>query len=362
MPSSLYIHIPFCRHLCSYCDFSKVLYEERWCFSYLESLKEEILSYPFEKPLKTIYIGGGTPSLLPLKAIEELLAFLKPYCGKDTEWTMEANPEDLNEEKLLAFYRGGINRLSVGIESSNPRLLKLMGRNHTFLEAKEAVKRSKEIGFKRISCDMIYGLPNESEEELLTDIHNFLGLEVTHLSAYCLSVNPGTLFFNKGYKEMEEERAGLQYERILGEFRQAGFRRYEISNFAKDGDFSKHNLVYWHDEEYFGAGLGASGYYSRTRYQNTKNLTKYLSKKWLSEIETLDTKSELEDFFLTNLRLDNGFSLETFKNRFGFDFLQRFQSPFEDLHKKKLLTNKNGRIFATDRGLEILDSLLLELF
>lgn len=362
MPSSLYIHIPFCHHLCSYCDFSKVLYEERWCFSYLDSLKEEILSYPIEKPLKTIYIGGGTPSVLPLNAIKDLLAFLKPYANEETEWTIEANPEDLYEEKLLAFYRGGINRLSIGIESSNSRLLKLMGRKHSFLEAKEAVKKAKELGFKRISCDMIYGLPNESEEELLTDIHNFLGLEVTHLSAYCLSVNPGTVFFNKGYKEMEEDKAGLQYERILAEFRKAGFRRYEISNFAKNNDFSKHNLVYWRDEEYFGAGLGASGYYHGMRYQNTKNLTKYLSREWLGEKDTLTKESELEDFFLTNLRLDDGFSLKVFKDRFGFDFLERYQKAFEDLSNKKLLINKDGRIFATDRGLEILDSLLLELF
>ena len=362
MPHSLYVHIPFCHHLCSYCDFSKVLYEERWCFSYMEALKKEIASYPIKKPLRTIYIGGGTPSLLPSFALQDLLFFLKPYSDENTEWTLEANPEDLTEEKLTLLLKGGVNRLSIGIESSSPRLLSLMGRKHSFLDAKEAVQKAKRIGFKRISCDMIYGLPEESLEELENDIHNFLDLDVNHLSAYSLSVNPGTLFFNEGYKEMDEESSGIQYETILEAFRQAGFRRYEISNFAKENDFSMHNLVYWHDEEYFGAGLGASGYWKRTRYRNTKNLSKYLAGDYLGEKETLSTESELEDFFLTNLRLDDGFALKTFRNRFGFEFLSRYRKPFENLSQKKLLLSKDGRVFATDRGLEILDSVLLELF
>lgn len=362
MPSSLYIHIPFCHQLCAYCDFSKVLYEESWCFSYLESLKEEIQSYKTNKPLQTIYIGGGTPSLLPEKALKSLFEFLKPYCDQETEFTFEANPEDLSYGKLALLFENGINRLSIGIESSTKRLLKLMGRRHTFLEAKEAVERAKEIGFKRLSCDMIYGLPYETEEELQNDIENFLSLDVSHLSAYCLSVNPGTLFFLKGYKEMEEEKAGLEYETILEAFRKAGYRRYEISNFARNNDFSRHNLVYWHDEEYFGAGLGASGYCYGIRYQNTKNLEKYLKREWVAEKETLTRESELEDYFLTNLRLDNGFSLDSFQKRFGFSFLKAYTTKFESLRAKGLLQQKDGRIFANDRGLEILDSILLELF
>ena len=362
MPSSLYIHIPFCHHLCAYCDFSKVLYEDSWCFSYLKSLKEEILSYKIEKPLQTIYIGGGTPSLLPTKALESLFDFLKAYHDQKTEVTFEANPEDLNYEKLSLLLKSGVNRLSIGIESSNDRLLKLMGRRHTFLEAKEAVKRAKEVGFKRLSCDMIYGLPNETEEELLNDIRSFLSLDVSHLSAYSLSVNPGTLFFINGYKEMEEEKAGLQYEMILEAFRKAGYRRYEISNFAKNDDFSKHNLVYWRDEEYYGAGLGASGYCFGIRYQNTKNLEKYLKEEWVAEKETLTKQSELEDYVLTNLRLDEGFSLRSFEKRFGFSFLKGYAKQYESLSKKGLLLQKDGKIFANDRGLEILDSILLELF
>lgn len=362
MPSSLYIHIPFCRHLCAYCDFPKVLYDQRWGFSYLAALKKELESFAPKGPFKTVYVGGGTPSALSEKELNVLFSMVRPYLSSDTEFTIEANSEDLNEEKLLLFLENGVNRLSIGIESSSTRLLALMNRHHTFEDAKKGIERAKKLGFKRLSADLIYGLPKESIEELDGDIEAFLSLGIDHLSAYCLSVNPMTAFYKDGVKEMNEEKAGAQYERILECFRSAGYRRYEVSNFARNGDLSRHNLVYWHDEEYIGIGLGASGYIQKKRYTNTKNLARYLSFDWGRNEEILSKKSELEDYFLTNLRLDDGFSLADFEKRFGFSFLDRYKDVFERESRLGLLTIKDGRLFATDRGIEILDSVLLSLF
>lgn len=362
MPSSLYIHIPFCRHLCAYCDFPKVVYDQRWGFSYLKALKMELDSFAPKGPFKTVYIGGGTPSALSKEELTVLLSMVRPYLSNASEFTLEANPEDLNEEKLSLLLDFGVNRLSVGIESSTERLLALMNRRHSFEEAKKGLELAKRLGFKRLSADLIYGLPGESLAELDTDINAFLGLDIDHLSAYCLSVNPMTAFYNDDIKEMEEEKASIQYERILGRFREAGYRRYEVSNFARKGDLSRHNLVYWHDEEYIGIGLGASGYVGKKRYTNTKNLARYLLLDWSRTEETLTKESELEDFFLTNLRLDDGFSLADFEKRFGFSFLDRYGNVFEKERQLGLLALKEGRLFATDRGLEILDSVLLSLF
>lgn len=362
MSSSLYIHIPFCHHLCSYCDFSKLLFKESWASSYLEALFNEIKGYNINKPLKTIYIGGGTPTSLNKEQLEKLLYFLSPYKNEDTEFTIEANPEDLKEDKLLLLKDKGINRLSIGVESSKTKFLRLMERNHTFLEAYEGIKLAKKIGFKRISADFIYALPSETLEEAIEEVKAFLTLDLTHLSAYCLSINPMTKFHNLGYKELDEEEAGLQYEAICRILEEGGFKRYEISNFAKNNDVSRHNLVYWRDEEYYGAGLGASGYINKVRYQNTKNLRTYLKGNYCASKEIINQREELKEFFLTNLRLVEGFSLTTFEKRFGFPFIKKYESSFNKLSKNGLLKIENNRLLATNRGLELLDQILLELF
>ena len=362
MAKSLYVHIPFCHRICAYCDFAKVLYEERWAFSYVKEIEREIASIGIKEPLETIYLGGGTPSILPNGALEELLGFLKPFLDERYEFTIETNPEDIDEEKLRILERCGVNRISLGVESSSPRLLALMGRNHTFEKAKKAISLIKNAGFARVSVDMIYGLPNETKEEVEKDLSAFIGLGVNHISTYCLSVNPGTAFHNAGYSEMDEESAGEQYETILKALRDAGYRRYEVSNFAKNGEYSEHNLVYWRDEEYYAAGLGASGYVDGIRFDNTRNLTKYLSGKHREKEDKLSSESELEDYFLTNLRLDDGFSEDVFEKRFGFAFLSKYKEEFEELERNRLMKHERGRFFCTDKGIEILDSVLLKLF
>jgi len=358
---SLYIHIPFCAHICGYCDFAKVLYQKEWAFSYLDALIKEISSYGKRK-YKTIYLGGGTPTLLPLPLLEKLLLLCQERLATNGEFTIEGNPEDINEELLYLCLKYGVNRLSLGVQSSSTRLLLLMGRKHTFEDAEKAFILAKKVGFKNLSADIIYGLPNETLCEVEKDINAFLSLDLPHLSAYCLSVSPGSFFYHRGIKEMNDEDAAKQYELILSSLRKKGYVRYEVSNFAKDGYFSRHNLTYWHDEEYVGVGLGASGYLDGYRYTNTKNLNEYLAGKYLFNKEKLTKKSEIEDYFLTNLRLERGFSLKLFEKRFAIDFKKTYALSLKKLKDSGLLVEENGYIHATDRGIMLLDRILLELF
>ncbi len=361
MISSLYVHIPFCSHICAYCDFPKVLFAEKWAFPYLSELRKEIESYQ-PKDLATIYVGGGTPTSLPDGEFGMLLSMLSPLLRPGGEFTIEANPESLTAAKLSLMQAAGVNRLSIGVESSSPRLLGLMGRRHSFIEAAEKVALARTFGFANVNCDLIYGLPQERAEELEADAKAFLSLGVPHLSAYCLSVSPGTMFHLRGYGEMEEDAAADEYEMILRLFRKAGYDRYEVSNFAKEGFQCRHNLVYWRDEDFYGAGLGASGFANGIRYENTRNLTAYLAGSWRKSEEKEAGQSALESYFLTNLRLENGFSLSAFASRFGFAFGDRYGQASGRLQAEGLLEEKEGRIFCTDRGLLLLDRVLVALY
>lgn len=360
-PQSLYLHIPFCDHLCAYCDFPKVLFQERWAFLYLQELKKEIESKGISQ-VETLYVGGGTPTALPEPLLKDLLSFLRPYLSNSGEFTVEANPENLSDAKLRLLLDYGVNRLSLGIESSQGKYLALMGRHHTFFQAETAIKKARQIGFQNINADLIYALPGESLAELSMDIEAFLSLNTDHLSAYCLSINPGTVFHNRGFHEMNDDSAADQYEKILSSFRDAGFDRYEVSNFCRQGKESRHNLTYWRDEEYYAAGMGACGYEKGIRYDNTKNLQEYLKGHWRAQEEKIDEKSGLEYFFLTNLRLEKGFTEASFRQRFGFDFGVRYASAKNRLIEEGLCEEIDGSFRATDRGLLLLDRILLELY
>lgn len=359
---SLYVHIPFCAHICSYCDFSKVLYDEKWAFSYIKELEKEINSYKIDHKLETIYIGGGTPTCLNDELLEELLKFLSPFLKDNGEFTIEGNPENITENKLRILKDEGINRLSMGLESSNEKFLKMMGRKHTYEDTKRAVNLAKRYGISNISVDIIYALPGETLEDLNKDIDALLALDVPHLSSYSLTVSPGTLFYNRGYKEIDDEISAAMYELILNRLEEAGYERYEVSNYAKDKKYSRHNLTYWHDNEYYGVGLGASGYVNNVRYTNTRSLKEYLNGNYVAEKEELTLRSRLEDYFLTNLRLAEGFKKDDFQERFSFSFSNRYKTQLEKLKNDGLLKEDEDSIYPTNKGILLLDRILLTLF
>lgn len=359
-PRSLYVHIPFCEHLCAYCDFPKVLFNAKWALSYYSCLKDEF-AYQKVGQVDTIYIGGGTPTCLDDKLFGETLSLFAPHLARGGEFTVEGNPESITEKKLEIMRKHGVNRLSIGVESGSSRLLALMGRKHSFEDVRQAVALAREAGFRNINCDLIYALPGETLEELKEDLSSLLSLDVPHLSTYCLSVNRGTAFFNEGFSEAPSDEAADQYELILKTLREAGYDRYEVSNFARPGYESRHNLTYWRDEEYYAVGMGASGYVDGVRFDNTRNLSRYLEGHPRAKDELVTKESDLTYFFLTNLRLEKGLLLSSFERRFGTPFLSLYKEKAERLSKEGLTETKDGSFRCTDRGLLILDEVLLEL-
>ena len=358
--NSLYIHIPFCSHICRYCDFTKLLYNDNFSNKYINALFYELDSYNISK-MSTIYIGGGTPTSLNDELFELLLNKVSKYTNKNCEFTIEANVENLTKEKLLLMKKYGVNRLSIGIESTDDKILKSIGRNHTFDDAKKVVNLSKKIGFDNINIDLIFGFPNQSIEQLKIDLNNFIKLDIDHISIYSLIVDKGTMFFNSGVKEQNADEARIFYDEILSFLRTHGYERYEISNFARNKKYSKHNLTYWKDNYYIGVGLGASGYLFDKRYTNTKSLKKYLNHKFIDFSEHIDDKLHLEEFLLTNLRLEKGFKRKDFINNFKIDFVDMFKDKIAKLEKNNLIIINNDTIKLTDNGLIIMDYILREL-
>ncbi|MDY6430700.1 MAG: radical SAM family heme chaperone HemW [Bacilli bacterium] len=358
---SLYVHIPFCNVICSYCDFTKLYYKKDWAEKYISALLYEISSLKKEK-MNTIYIGGGTPSSLDIIELNKLLVSLDVFVGENTEFTFEANPESLDEEKIKLLKKHCVNRVSLGVQSSNEKYLKLLNRNHSFGLVKEKINLLRRHGISNINVDLIYALPEQSITDLEEDLENFISLDVPHISTYSLILEKSTVFFNQGIKEASEDTQADFYNLIVEKLRAKGYIRYEVSNFAKDNYFSKHNLTYWHNEEYYGVGLGASGYLNNIRYTNSKNLHKYLDHEFVDYKEVVNKDDLFKYFLLTNLRLSEGFNLDKFKEIFKFDFLEKYKDKISDLEKYDLVLVKNGNFMCSDKGILVLDKILLNFF
>ena len=341
MTTSVYIHIPFCEHLCTYCDFCKMFYNEELCFKYLMALEKEIKdNYQGEK-IKTLYIGGGTPSSLSINNLKKLMEIIKVFkLDKEYEFTFEVNPENITKEKLLLLKENGINRISIGVESSLIKYLKYLGRMHDFNLVKDRIKLMREIGFSNINVDLIYALPNETINDLQKDLDNLLSLDINHLSTYSLEIHNNTILGIKKEKNINEELDRKMYEVITKKLKNNGFKHYEISNFCKDNYYSRHNLVYWHNEEYYGFGLGASGYVENIRYDNTRSINSYLNGKYILNKERLSKKDKISYELILGFRLINGINKQ--------DFFNKYHEDIEDLYNIKELISKGYLINDND--------------
>lgn len=361
MVDSLYIHIPFCDHICPYCDFPKVIYNPQWAFSYLDSLFFEIDSLKINK-VKTIYIGGGTPSSLNCVCLESLLKKVRPLLTEDYEFSFEANPDSLTKEKIALLAKYGVNRVSLGVQSTIDKNLAFLGRKHTFSDVSNCVNNLKEAGVRNINCDIIYAYKGLRIEDLDKTLNDLLSLDLTHISAYSLILEKGTVFDIKGYKEESEDDCANQYEYILNRLRKEGYDRYEFSSFCKDKKKCLHNLTYWKNNEYYAVGLGASGYANAKRYKNTLNLSSYLRREYSRSEELVTQKDLYEYFLLTNLRLEEGFSIDRFEAIFGKEKTLDLLNKANRLLKDGLLLKEKNILKCSDRGLLLLDQVLLTLF
>ena len=348
---SLYIHIPFCNKICDYCDFTKLQYFRKFAVSYLEALKDELASYNIGK-LKTIYVGGGTPTALEDDLFLKLLQIIDQYKDGVKEYTFEANPESLSIEKIKMLREHGVNRVSLGVQTTNDKILQAVNRDHSFEQVKTAIKNLKEQGIDNINVDLILGLPHTSKKILENDIKNVLSLDIKHISCYGLTVNPHTALFNKGFKEPSGDVLRQYYDIVEEILKENGFIHYEVSNWAKSGYQSEHNLTYWRNEQYYGVGLGASGYIGETRYKDTINLSQYLSRAFVNEQEKVSSKDKLTYQIMLNLRTIEGLDIK---------YVQDKESIVDELVKEGLITKKQNKLVPTYEGMMILDQIILKL-
>ena len=352
MIKSCYIHIPFCKKICTYCDFCKFYYNADWVKKYLISLDNEInLKYKREK-LNTLYIGGGTPSSLDIDLFEELLKICERFNLNDNyEYTIEFNPEDINEDKLSLCKEYGVNRISIGIESFNKDNLNYLGRN--YLNFKDKITLVKKY-FNNINVDLIYGLNIENLDILNEDLDDILDLNVPHISCYSLIIENNTILNNKGIKEISEDLDYDMYKLINNRLKD--YNHYEISNYAKDGYESRHNLTYWNNEEYYGFGVGASSYINNRRINNSKDILSYLSKEYRSNEEELTIEDKISYELILGFRKTKGINMNNFHKKYNKDILSLYN--IKDLVKEDKLVIKDNYIFINDKYLYIENEIL----
>ncbi|MCO7181097.1 radical SAM family heme chaperone HemW [Lactococcus formosensis] len=354
-----YVHIPFCSHICYYCDFAKVLMTGQPVEAYIDELLKEYDSYGISS-LKTLYIGGGTPSVLPADQLEKLLTHLTKNLDLEEleEFTVEANPSDLTDEVLAVLADSPVNRISLGVQSFDNKLLKKIGRTHTEAEVYSSIERLRAAGFENITIDLIYGLPNQTMEMVERDVQKFLELDLPHVALYSLILEDHTVFMNRQRRGRlrlpSDDRNADMYEYIIETLTSKGYSHYEVSNFGKVGYESKHNMTYWDNAEYYGVGAGASGYLDGIRYKNHGPVHHYLREenKRVNE-EVLTRKQMIEEEMFLGLRKKNGVSIERFQKKFGQTLEEVYGAVIAKLKIQKMLFEADGRIRMTEKGFEL---------
>lgn len=367
---SLYIHIPFCKQKCFYCDFPSYSGKERFKEDYVNALIEEIEKRARGYIIKTIFIGGGTPSYLEVNQIEKLLlAINKLNLHKDIEFSMECNPGVLFKEKLIAMKNGGVNRISFGLQSTKDSLLKEVGRIHSYEEFLDNFKLARELGFKNINVDIMYGLPNQTVEDWKDTLETICSIKPEHISAYSLIIEEGTVFYNlyeKGLLKLPTEEMEREMDKLTkGVLKDHGYHQYEISNYSLDGKECEHNKVYWQLKDYIGLGTAASSYIDGTRIKNIDNIEEYIS-KINSGIEVYEEKyinseeDEIEEFIFMGLRMNKGISIKEFEERFNMSVESIYEKVLEKNIKNGFLKKENGRIYLTSIGMDFSNNVMAE--
>lgn len=364
----LYIHIPFCRQKCFYCDFPSFAGRERYEADYTDALCRELAVQgvlyreKWGSP-RTIYMGGGTPSLLPIGLLAKILQAIADVFGDaaDREFTVECNPGTVDAAKLRALRAGGVNRLSFGVQTFDDTLLKKIGRIHTGAQAREAMALARTAGFQNVSMDLIYGLPGESLAELERDLEAMVALEPEHISIYGLQLEEGTAFAKM--QEMgrlmlpDDDTVERMYDTMTAFLPAHGYARYEISNFAKPGFESRHNLSYWQDVPYLGVGAAAHSYLEGQRYENVREIPAYIEgirtgKGVRRQEETMTREIAMEEFAFLALRTARGIDRARFERRFGVPLEAVYADAIAKLKRQGLLEADEAGVHLTPLGMK----------
>ncbi len=349
----LYIHIPFCEYICHYCDFVKrVPKNKEMIDTYLEALVQEILSYQAHfHTIETIYIGGGTPSMLDVDQLTFLLKSLKDI--HPIEFSIEVNPESYSKQKGELFKTYGVNRISLGVQTFNQELLHYLNRGHTNEQVFDVVHHLKSLGFKHISVDLIYAIPNQSIEDLEFDLKMIEQLDIDHVSCYSLILEEKTYFYHQymrgNFEQVDQDVEATMYKIVIEQLKSIGFEHYEISNFAKNKQYSLHNMIYWTLDQYIGCGLGAHGFIEGYRTYNERALSKYLD-HYLKE-KTLQNKQDLiQDELIFGLRKLSGVHIKTLEEKYQIDLLELYPKLQEKIDIG-LVEMDHGYLKLTKQGL-----------
>ena len=364
----IYVHIPFCKQKCLYCDFISYSNKNIFVEEYIKRIKKEISDTAntltvSDIVVNTIYIGGGTPSYIEEKDILEILNTIKSNFSieKEAEITIEINPGTVTEEKIKSYKEMGINRISIGLQSTNDRLLKLLGRIHNYEEFLEVYKIARKVGFDNINIDMIIGVPTQTIKDIKDSVSKVLSLNPEHISMYSLIVEENTPLeakINSGeFILPEEDLEREMYWYIKKELEKNGYNHYEISNYSKKGKESKHNLNCWNQEEYLGFGVASHSYFENKRYSNTDLIEEYVQKEELDEIRTTNEIQEIEDkekeYILLALRTIEGVDINKFKQKFVKNPIYIFRNEIDKLVKDKLIEVDLNRIKLTKKGIDL---------
>jgi len=365
----LYIHIPFCKRKCHYCDFISFSGKQELIDKYIKSLKQEINNYKIGKEeylIETIYFGGGTPSYIDSSYIIEIIKTLREKfnISENAEVTIEINPGTVDEQKLKDYYNAGINRISFGLQSTKSELLKLVGRIHSYSSFLEAYNIARTIGFKNINVDLMIGLPVQNMQDIEKDLERIINLKPEHISVYSLIVEEGTIIEEKiKNKELylpSEELERKMYWEVKEELEKNGYIHYEISNFAKKGFESKHNLSCWNQEEYIGFGLAAHSYINNTRYSNIEDLENYIvgvdahidpQMKTTHEIQNKEDK--MKEYMLLGLRKIEGIKISEFKNKFVDNPIYLYRESLNKLVVQGIIEIDIDNIKLTNKGIDL---------
>lgn len=367
MAAGIYIHIPFCKQKCLYCDFVSGCGSDDDMRRYQKALLNEIESTVIDGTVDSVFFGGGTPSLYPMEYIGEIIDRLrvKNILTDNCECTIEANPGTISYEKLCYYKNAGINRISIGLQSANDLELKELGRIHTYDEFLKSYDNARRAGFENINIDLMSAIPTQTFESYVNTLSRIIELKPEHISAYSLIIEEGTSFYEKYYKDDEfekllpdEDTERKMYHYTKEYLIKNGYSRYEISNYAKEGYECRHNLKYWNRDDYYGFGVAAASLVRNVRYLNTADREDYIEKsgdisKIRIEENKLSINEQMEEFMFLGLRRTDGIDMEEFKNNFGKNLYEVYGDVVAKHIENKLLLNEDGRLFLTDRGMDI---------